>query len=424
MELLRCTRFRGRGRAAGHALDGATYDLGKSAGMCHGSTPRMELDATPCTPDDLAVLDRLRTPMWIVDLAQAARWWCNRAGLAMWNSPSLAEWIGRNAMHPQSEATRTRMESLHRRFARGEVATERWTFYPDGAPAPVIAECRASGFMIADNRDEVGRLGMLVEARPLNAEEIHPAERRGYEALRHIGELVSFYAGTGEALLRNPAAIRALGEPVAPGEAEDQLRAGFADPAQVAELRACIAGNSVFRADALVRTATGERWYDTEARAVLDPVSGKPGVLVTQRDVAERRSHLEEIERSRELLAAQAEELRNLAAPVMRVGHGVLALPLIGKLDHARIQVAVAALLERTAVERVSRIVLDLTGAADIDEAAAEGLLRLLRVVRLQGVAPALSGIHPRLAVAIVAAGLELGDVPSFQTLEDALRAG
>ena len=49
-----------------------------------------------------------------------------------------------------------------------------------------------------------------------------------------------------------------------------------------------------------------------------------------------------------------------------------------------------------------------------------DGLLRIVQVLRLQGVAPVLSGIRPELARAIVAAGLEL-TVPCFQTLEDAL---
>lgn len=378
---------------------------------------------SPCTPDDLDVLDRVRTPMWIVALPQAGRWWINRAGLALWNSPSREEWIGRFARHPPSEATLTRMENMRRRFERGEVTTERWTFYPDGA-APVIADCHASGILVAERRGEPGHLAMLVEARPLRGEDINPAERRGYEALRHIGELVSYYAETGEALLRNPAAIRALGDPAPAGQQNDQLLAGFVDPTQAAELRARAAANEVYRADALVRTAAGERWYDTEARRVLDPVSGKPGVLVTQRDVAERRAHLEELERSRRLLASQAEELRNLAAPVIRVAADVLALPLIGKLDGDRVQVATTTLLERIAGERVARVVLDLTGAADLDAAAADGLLRIVRVVRLQGVSPALSGITPRLAHVILAAGLDLGGVPCFQSLEHALRAG
>jgi anti-anti-sigma regulatory factor/PAS domain-containing protein len=378
--------------------------------------------STPCTTDDLSVLDRVRTPMWIVDLPHAGRWWCNRAGLALWNSPALEEWMGRSAKHPPSEATLTRMDNLRRRFERGEVTTERWTFYPDGA-ATVVAECRASGLLIADRRGDPGRLAMLVEARPLGADEIHPTERRGYEALRHIGELVSLYAATGEALLRNPAALRALGHPVAAGETSDQLLAGFADPAQVAELRAAVADGRVYRADARVRTPDGERWFDTEARTVLDPVTGAPGVLVTQRDIAERRAHLEELERSRTLLAVQAEELRNLAAPVIRVGPDVLALPLIGRLDPGRIQVALGALLERTAGERVAHVVLDLTGAADIDAAAAAALLRVLRVLKLQGVTPALSGIQPGLAHTLLAAGLDLGGVACYQTLEHALRA-
>jgi anti-anti-sigma regulatory factor/PAS domain-containing protein len=377
--------------------------------------------STPCTTDDLSVLDLVRTPMWIVDLPHAGRWWCNRAGLALWNSPALEEWMGRFARHPPSEATLTRMANLLRRFERGEVTTERWTFYPDGA-APVIAECRASGLLIADRRGEPGRLAMLVEARQLGTDEIHPTERRGYEALRHIGELVSLYAAGGEALLRNPAALRALGHVVA-DDASDQLLAGFADPAQVAELRAAVADGRVYRADARVRTTDGERWYDTEARPVLDPVTGAPGVLVTQRDIAERRAHVEELERSRALLAVQAEELRNLAAPVIRVGPGVLALPLIGRLDPGRIQVALTALLERTTSERVAHVVLDLTGAADIDAAAADGLLRVLRVLKLQGVTPALSGIQPRLAHTILAAGLDLGAVACYQTLEHALGA-
>jgi rsbT co-antagonist protein RsbR len=381
----------------------------------------MDIDTTLCTPDNLSLLDRVRTPMWILELPQPRRWWCNRAALALWNAATSAEWIRRGAQGPVSAATMTRMENLHRRLERGEVATERWTFYPDGA-APVVAECLISGLQIADGRDQPGRPAMLVEARPLAADEVHPAERRSYEALRHIGELVSYYATTGEALLRNPAAIRVLGDPAPADRPYDQLRADFVDPAQLAELRACVAAGEVYRGDALARTLTGERWYDTEARTLLDPVSGKPVLLVTQRDITERRAHLEELERSRELLAAQAEELRNLAAPVIRVGAGVLTLPLIGRLDRDRLDVAVSALLARTAAERITRVVLDLTGAAEMDREAADGLLRIVRVLRLQGVSPALSGIHPRLVHALLAQDLGLDGVPCFHTLEHALR--
>lgn len=381
----------------------------------------MNWDEAPCIPEDLAILDRLRTPTWIVDLAHATKWWCNRAGLAMWNSPSREEWCSRNSTNRPSEATMIRMDTMRRRFEAGEVATERWTFYPDGA-APVVAECRASGIVVADGRGEPGRLAMLIEARPLTADETYPSERRSYEALRYLDELVSYYADTGEALLRNPAATRALGDVAPSGRVDDQLRASFVDPAQADVVRASVEADRVYRADVLVRTVDGERWYETVARGTLDPVTGRRGVLVTQLDIADRLARVEELERSREQLAAQAEEMRRLAAPVMRVGPGVLALPLIGRLDADRLEAAVAALMQRTVAEPTTRVVLDLTGA-EFDAAAAAGLARLIAVLRLRGVAAALSGVTPRLAQACVHDGLDLGGVPCFPSLEDALQA-
>ena len=378
----------------------------------------MSAAAPPTLRADLGQLDRLRTPVWIVDLERGEKWWCNRSGLALWNAATLAEWIGRNATNTNSEATLTRLHNMRRRLERGEVTTERWSFYPDGAD-PVVAECQVSGITIADAAGEPGRTAMMIEARPLRADEVDPSERRGYEALRYLGELVSYYADSGEALMRNPAALRALGD-TGPG---DQLTTSFVDPAQARELRACLAGGAVYRGDALVRTSTGERWFDTEARASLDPITGKYGVLVTQRDISERRLHLEELERRGQLLAEQAETLRHLAAPVMRVGPGVLALPLIGALDRHRVEVALTALLARTGPERVTGVVLDLTGATAVDLAAADGLSRILRVLQLQGVTPVLSGIQPALAEAIVASGLDLGRVRCYQTMAAALHA-
>lgn len=371
---------------------------------------------TLCLRASLGELDRLRTPTWVVDLEHGEKWWCNRAGLKLWNAASLDEWVGRNATNTISEATRTRLHNLRRRFERGEVANDRWTFYPDGVD-PVVAEVQVSGIVIADAPGEPGRMAMLVEARPLRRDEVDPVERRGYEALRYLGEPVSYYGAAGEALMRNPAAIRTFGD----CGGGDQLLASFVDPAQVVELRAALAEGAVWRADVLARTAAGEQWFDTEARASLDPVTGDHGVLVTQRDITERRAHLEELERRGQLLAAQAEALRHLAAPVIRVGPGVLALPLIGALDRARVDVALAALLARTGREPVTRVVLDLTGAAAVDLAVADGLLRIVRVLQLQGVKPALSGIHPELAQAIVRGGLELGGVRCFQSMADAL---
>lgn len=359
------------------------------------------------TYDELELFDVLTSPVWIVDFERGGRSWVNAACLPLWNAASREELLARPT-EPPSATSRTRLDALRRRLERGLRSVDRWTIYPDGAP-PFVADCRSSGILVAARPGEPGALAMLIEARLVGPDEQDPLERRSVEALRYLGELVSFYAETGEALMRNPAAVRALGDP-GPG---DQFAAGFVDAAQAAEARARLAARAPYRADTLLRTLAGERWFETEARPALDPMTGRPAVLVTQRDVAERRAHLEQI-------SAQAEALRRLAAPVMRVGAGVYALPLIGALDRDRVDVALAALHARAASEPVRRVVLDLTGAAAVDAAVAAELLRVARVLRLQGVTLALTGIRPDLARA--AAGLDLAGVACFSTLADALR--
>ncbi|MFY0532753.1 STAS domain-containing protein [Nannocystis pusilla] len=99
----------------------------------------------------------------------------------------------------------------------------------------------------------------------------------------------------------------------------------------------------------------------------------------------------------------------------------MLALPLIGALDRQRVDVALAALLEHTGHGRVDRVVLDLTGAAVDDAEVAAGVLRIVRVLRLQGVSAALSGVRPPLARAIVDAGVDLSEVRCHQSIEHAL---
>lgn len=367
-------------------------------------------------PDDLALFDILSTPVWIVDLERGHQWWANLACVPMWGAESREQLLAASAAGPgPSPTSRLRLEQLRRRLERGERAVDRWTLYPDHA-RPFVAECRQQGIRIADGPGEPVRLGMLVEARVLGDAEAELQDRRGIEALRYLGELVSLYGDAGEVLMRNPAAVAALGD-VGP---YDAFAASFVDPSQAPELRRRLAGEPV-RLDVEVRTTTGARWYDTAIRRSLDPVTGAPALLVTQTDITERRAHLAELERNRQQIAAQADALLHLAAPVIRVGARVLALPLIGALDRQRVDVALAALLDHTGRGRVDRVVLDLTGAAVDDAEVAAGVLRIVRVLRLQGVAAALSGVRPPLARAIVDAGVDLSEVRCHQSLEHAL---
>jgi rsbT co-antagonist protein RsbR len=375
-------------------------------------------DSTVHTREMLAPFDRLDTPVWVVDFDPAGQWWANLASLPLFAAATREALIARSKLTTPSPASRTRMDVLRRTFERGERSIDTWTFYPEGG-APFAAECHSAGIHITDGPGQPARLAMLVEARVLGPGAVNPHERRGVEALRYLGELVSLHGESGEALMRNPAAVRALGDP-APG---DQLAAMLVDPHQAVAVRAALAREPTVRLDLLLRTATGERWYDSELRRSVDPVTGAPAILVTQRDITDRRADQAALEDQRARLAAHAEALRRLAAPVIQVGADVLALPLIGDLDHARVEAALAALHARIAAGRIARVVLDLTGVAAFDEVGAAGVLRIVRALRLQGVETALSGIHPTLAQAIVGLGVDLGGIACHAALVDALIA-
>lgn len=370
------------------------------------------------TPEVLAPLDLLQSPVWIFDLDRGALWWCNLACLPIFHAEDRASLITRSARTTHSETSNTRLDTLRRSYARGERSTDTWTLYPEGGE-PFVAECRSSGIRISDHHDEPARLAMLVEARVLGADEIDPRERRGVEALRYLGELVSLYTPEGEALMRNPAAIQALGDP-GPG---DQLATSLVDKTQPPTLRDALTREPSLRTDLLLRTTTGERWYDSELRRSIDPVTGLPALLVTHRDISERRAHQTQLEAQSTRLSAQANELMHLAAPVLRVASDALVLPLIGALDRERVDVALSALLTRIASGSVRRVVLDLTGVADFDDIGAAGLLRIVHVLRLQGVRATLSGISPALAQAIVRHGADLDTITCHASLAEALRA-
>lgn len=133
-----------------------------------------------------------------------------------------------------------------------------------------------------------------------------------------------------------------------------------------------------------------------------------------QRVELELRNKLAVIER-------QERALHALSTPILQVSPGVIAMPIIGSIDVERVSRMTEDLLSRITQIHAKFVILDLTGADILDEAALGSLLRVVTAVRLLGADCLLSGISPRMATAIVASGKELRSVGAFSTLETAL---
>jgi rsbT co-antagonist protein RsbR len=120
-----------------------------------------------------------------------------------------------------------------------------------------------------------------------------------------------------------------------------------------------------------------------------------------------------------EVIARQQEEMMELSTPVVELGEGVLALPLIGTLDSARTQVVMENMLQRIVDSGAEIAIIDITGVPTVDTLVAQHLIKTVQAARLMGADCIISGIRPQIAQTIVHLGLEL-DVISKATMADA----
>lgn len=129
----------------------------------------------------------------------------------------------------------------------------------------------------------------------------------------------------------------------------------------------------------------------------------------------------QEIEAQASRLAERDRALvRALSTPLIAVWPGVIALPLIGKIDEER-QIAIAeTLLARVANDGATHVILDVTGVSDADASMANALVATARAVGLLGARTLITGVTSALAQAIVNLDLHV-DVPTMARLSDAL---
>jgi rsbT co-antagonist protein RsbR len=172
---------------------------------------------------------------------------------------------------------------------------------------------------------------------------------------------------------------------------------------------------------------------DYDARVPLEEhddlfLEVETGVNFLLDELVERR---EQNRDQRDALATSAGQLADqqsalvaaLSTPIIEVWPGVLALPLIGRVDDARAATITATLLARVAATRASHVVLDLTGVTAVDEGTMPAVVRVVRAIGLLGAVCVLTGMGPAVARQVVAQGIDASRVNVMGQLSDALAA-
>lgn len=274
--------------------------------------------------------DRLRRPIWMFDPVTRKGVYANPAALALWGAETREELLARDFSN-LSQAVAVRTERLLRATADGSELSERWTFYPNGAPVTVQATISTFGL-------EDGRVVLLFEAAPADVE---AQERRAVEALRHTSAPVSLFDTDGRRLFANPAAHAAY------GEGEGGFIAHFVDHEEGrALLSLALAGGSSSGVRETM-TTSGRRWHHVDARTVLDPVTGATGILLNEQDVTQRvvaetaRATAEQtaamFEARQEFLTEMSHELRTPLNAVLGFSELLAQADLsVEQQDHAR----------------------------------------------------------------------------------------
>ena len=165
-----------------------------------------------------------------------------------------------------------------------------------------------------------------------------------------------------------------------------------------------------------------EVWLSTRKTAVVADDGEILGSVGIARDITDERWNADERERvESELVSAQRRLIDELATPVLRLWKGVLAVPLIGSIDKGRADQLLLAILGAIQAEGARPVILDITGVSAVDTEVAARLLRTVAAARLVGARCSFVGIRADVAQTLVELEVELGDVQTFSTLEQAL---
>jgi rsbT co-antagonist protein RsbR len=117
----------------------------------------------------------------------------------------------------------------------------------------------------------------------------------------------------------------------------------------------------------------------------------------------------------------QQDALRRLSTPVLPVRERLLILPIIGVLDSDRARQLTEQLLSGIRTHRAKVVVIDITGAPEVDATVANHLVQTVDACRLMGATVIITGLSPKIAQTLVTLGLDLSKIHTMGDLQGGL---
>lgn len=125
--------------------------------------------------------------------------------------------------------------------------------------------------------------------------------------------------------------------------------------------------------------------------------------------------------RQEKKLKEQSRTIMEISTPAIKLWDRIVILPVVGVVDSYRAQQMMNTMLEKIMKTSAKVIILDIQGVAAVDTAVANHLIKIAKATKLMGCRCIISGILPAVAETLVQLGIDLGDIATNSTLQDAL---
>lgn len=380
-------------------------------------------DPAVSSVDIYHVLDALTVPVFYKD-AEGRYVWCNTA-FAVFLGRDRATIIGKTAYdiapshlaEVYHQADRDLMQRQATQVYETEVVTA------DG----VIRFVQFSKAPIYDtNGNVVGLIGAIQDMTERRRAEQETA--RLMEILENTPDVIGMADAQGQVVYMNKAGRRLQG--LAPDDSLDGMQIADFHPAWAAKILYEEAiptahRNGYWSGDVAMINARGE---ETPVSLVLlahhDTGGNLTYVTGIMRDISEQKKverALREREIQEQVIKAQRAALRELSTPLLPISSDIVVMPIIGTVDSARAQQIMETLLQGIGEYHASLAILDITGVRVMDTQVAGALLHAAHAARLLGAQVVLSGIRPEIAQTLVHIGINMHDLVTRSTLQQAI---
>ena len=119
-----------------------------------------------------------------------------------------------------------------------------------------------------------------------------------------------------------------------------------------------------------------------------------------------------------ELIKRQEASIEALATPFIPFRREILIVPMVGVVDHSRIDQLRGSLIEEVHRQRSKVVIIDLTGAPEIDAASAAGFNLVAGAVGLLGATVVLTGLRSQIAAQWAEQEVQISNAESERSLE------